>query len=295
MIGAAHVLMQAPSGVTPLLDSVNETARAAFSLRKLRAAYAGSAVRIRRSSDNAEQDIGFTVAGDFDATAATTFTGAGNGFVAKWYDQTANTYDAAQAGASYQPKLVNSGTVYAGPKASTYSIYGWPNGSSGYAVLPFNTLGLRWPFTISAVVKFLALANQDYVVSHQSSGTNGTIYNRGYSNNWQTGVKDATNTRTAQKAVSTNTWYAGIFLCDAVAGNYNKAGLNGSALANADGTTSSGTNGAYDSALFCRNDSLDQSYTLNGNIAECVIWASALSDAKRLIAEASVNAYYAIY
>lgn len=295
MIGAAHVLLQAPSGSVPLLDAVNETARCAFSLRKLRAAYAGSAVRLRRSSDNAEQDIGFS-SNDFDAASAVSFVGAGNnGFVAKWYDQGTNTYDAAQAGASYQPKLINSGTVYAGPKAGTYSIYGWPNGSSGYAVLPFNTLGLRWPFTISAVVKFFALANQDYVVSHQSAGNQGTIYNRGYGGNWQTGVKDATNTRTAQKAVSTNTWYAGIFLCDAVVGNYNKAGLNGSALANADGTTSAGTNGAYNSALFCRNDSLDQSYTLNGNMAECVIWADALSDTKRLIAQSNVNAYYAIY
>ena len=42
-----------------LLD-VYPNAAAAYSLRLLREAYSGSAIRVRRSSDSAEQDIGFT-------------------------------------------------------------------------------------------------------------------------------------------------------------------------------------------------------------------------------------------
>ena len=41
----------------------------------------GSAVRVRRSSDNSETDIGFTVNGNLDTAALLTFVGAGNGFV----------------------------------------------------------------------------------------------------------------------------------------------------------------------------------------------------------------------
>jgi len=50
------------------LDGLPASA-AAFSLRRLRSAYAGPAVRVRRSSDNAEADIGFTPAGDLDTRA----------------------------------------------------------------------------------------------------------------------------------------------------------------------------------------------------------------------------------
>jgi len=50
-------------GFVGLLDTYPDAA-AAYSLRKLRADYSGSAVRVRRSSDNTEQDIGFTTQGE---------------------------------------------------------------------------------------------------------------------------------------------------------------------------------------------------------------------------------------
>ena len=43
-----------------LLDQYGANITAAYSLRKLRTAYTGSAIRIRRFSDNSEQDIGLT-------------------------------------------------------------------------------------------------------------------------------------------------------------------------------------------------------------------------------------------
>jgi hypothetical protein len=46
-----------------ILDQIGAPSAAAYSLRKLRAAYAGNAIRVRRSSDNAELDIGFTASG----------------------------------------------------------------------------------------------------------------------------------------------------------------------------------------------------------------------------------------
>ena len=41
----------------------------------------GSPLRVRRSTDNAEIDIAFTVNGNLDTAALLTFVGAGNGFV----------------------------------------------------------------------------------------------------------------------------------------------------------------------------------------------------------------------
>jgi hypothetical protein len=93
-----------------LLDTYPNAA-VAYSIRKLRAAYTGSAIRVRRSSDNAEQNIGFTALGNLDTTALTSFCGAGNGFVTTWYDQSGNGRNATQTTAANQPQIVSSGVV----------------------------------------------------------------------------------------------------------------------------------------------------------------------------------------
>jgi hypothetical protein len=93
-----------------LLDLYPDAA-AAYSLRKLRADYTGAAVRIRRSSDNAESDIGF-LNNEFDSAAAQTFCGAGNGFVTTWYDQSLNGLNATQTTAANQYRIVNNGVIY---------------------------------------------------------------------------------------------------------------------------------------------------------------------------------------
>jgi len=92
-----------------LLDRYPNAA-AAYSVRKLRGAYTGSAIRVRRSSDNAETDIGFSGA-NLDTSALTSFCGASNGFVTTWYDQSGNGINATQTTAARQPQIVSSGSV----------------------------------------------------------------------------------------------------------------------------------------------------------------------------------------
>lgn len=94
---------------TGLLDTY-PGASAAYSLRKLRSAYTGNAIRVRRSSDNAEQDIAF-VGNDLDTASLLTFCGAGNGFVTTWYDQSGNANNAIQTTAFNQPQIVSSGAM----------------------------------------------------------------------------------------------------------------------------------------------------------------------------------------
>ena len=93
-----------------LLLDVYPSAAAAYSLRKLRDAYAGSAIRVRRSSDNTEQDIGF-VSNQLDTSTLTTFCSGTNGFVTTWYDQSGNGNNVTQSTAGSQPQIVNSGSV----------------------------------------------------------------------------------------------------------------------------------------------------------------------------------------
>ena len=69
---------------TPLLDTYTGAA-AAYSLRKLRTAYTGSAIRVRRSNDNAETDIGFNVFGELDTVSLAAHCGSNDGFVKTWY------------------------------------------------------------------------------------------------------------------------------------------------------------------------------------------------------------------
>jgi hypothetical protein len=97
------------------LDRVGLTsatpASPAYSLRKLSTAYSGKALQVRRSSDNALLDIGFTAGFDLDTTALKNFVGSGSGFVAKWYDQSGFAINAVQATTASQPRIVNSGVI----------------------------------------------------------------------------------------------------------------------------------------------------------------------------------------
>lgn len=93
---------------TGVLD-LYPNASAAYSVRKLKAD-ATNALRVRRSSDNAEQDIGF-VSEDLDTVSLLEFVGVGNGFVTTWYDQSGNGLDITNATAAQQPQIVSSGSV----------------------------------------------------------------------------------------------------------------------------------------------------------------------------------------
>jgi hypothetical protein len=105
---------------TSLLLDTYTGATVAYSLRRLRTAYTGNAIRVRRSSDNAEQDFGF-VSNVLDTASLLTFCGAGNGFITTWYDQSGNANNATQATAASQAQIVSSGAVITDPNTSKIS------------------------------------------------------------------------------------------------------------------------------------------------------------------------------
>ena len=95
--------------ISALLDSYSGAA-AAYSLRKLKSSYTGSAIRVRRSSDNTEMNIGFDSDGNLDTYALSSFVGTGNGFVSIWYDQS-GSYNLIQTTAANQPSIILSGSI----------------------------------------------------------------------------------------------------------------------------------------------------------------------------------------
>lgn len=99
----------APSFVG-LLDTYSGAA-AAYSLRRLSSTYTGNLIRVRRSSDNAEQNIGYDSNNVLDTASLLSFVGAGNGFVTTWYDQSGNGLNSSMSTAISQPRIVNAGVL----------------------------------------------------------------------------------------------------------------------------------------------------------------------------------------
>jgi hypothetical protein len=91
-----------------LLDTVTN-ASLAYSLRLINTSYSGNAVKVRRSLDNSEQDIGFS-SGSLNTASLLSFVGTYSGYVTTWYDQSGNTKNASQTTSGYQPRIVNAGT-----------------------------------------------------------------------------------------------------------------------------------------------------------------------------------------
>jgi len=123
------------SGATPLLLDTYSGAAAAYSLRKLRNGYTGSAIRVRENGTSSEADIGFDGSGNLDTTALASHCGANSGFVVTWYDQSGNAKNATQATAASQPAIVSSGSLIVNALGSPSVLsfrdaFGFPGSSS---------------------------------------------------------------------------------------------------------------------------------------------------------------------
>lgn len=80
-----------------------------YEMVKRFSAYTGPCIRVRRSSDNSEQNIGF-VNDLLDTSSLLSFVGAGNGFVTTFYTQV-GTANLIQGNGGAQPTIVSSGSL----------------------------------------------------------------------------------------------------------------------------------------------------------------------------------------
>jgi hypothetical protein len=100
-----------------ILDNI-PGAIGAYALTRLKA-FATKCLRVRRSSDNAETDIGF-IGNSLDTAALLSFVGSGNGYVSVWYDQSGLDNHLVQSTAASQPQIVNNGAITDGILFSTH-------------------------------------------------------------------------------------------------------------------------------------------------------------------------------
>lgn len=128
-----------------------------YSLRRLLSTYAGSAIRVRRSSDNAEQDIGFDATTKMlDIAALLAFIGANSGFVKTYYDQSGAGHDFTQATTTKQPRIVNAGTLDALGIFFNGTAYGMSTSATNGTTSAF-TMYFRGKVTTTSVVIMLEL------------------------------------------------------------------------------------------------------------------------------------------
>ncbi len=88
--------------------------QAAYGLRDLNTELDGAAIRVRRSSDDKEMDIGFDVHGQLDREALLDFVGRAatdKGYVTRWYDQSGNARDMAAKEPEHQGVIVDGGEL----------------------------------------------------------------------------------------------------------------------------------------------------------------------------------------
>lgn len=95
-----------------LLDFYTANLWAAWGITRLRSSadYAGPAIRVRRSSDDAETDISCAAGSTaLDSAAMLAWSGGDSVYVTTLYDQSGNGREAAQGTSGLQPRIVDAG------------------------------------------------------------------------------------------------------------------------------------------------------------------------------------------
>jgi hypothetical protein len=272
--------------VTPLLD-IYTNATHAYSLRKLRTAYTGSAIRVRRdSTGQAEQDIGFTSFGDLDTVALKNFVRNNSGFVVTWYDQqgSVNVTNATQAA---QPRIMLSGVIE--------RINGFPtiNTLTGRSLIGTVNIALS-NMSYFGVVNIQSTSGEDAIISLQVAGSS----NQYRSISARSGPLISLLSRTAagnflasSSIISLNTSYlfSGFWRSNTDREIFINGGNSGTSTNTSAGFT------ATKLLIFKLRDT--DAGTLNafrGKCSELVFFNSDQSANKTGI-ESNINSYYAIY
>ena len=256
-----------------LLDDYPNAA-AAYSLRKLDKDYTGNAIRVRRSNDNSEQNIGF-VGNDLDTASLKTFVGSASGFVTVWYDQSGNARNATQTTAANQPRIINAGTIQRENGDPTVFFDGSNDNMSTTHVMsyPFSTFTVskRSTTAISAII------------------ANGFISNMG-AGTWGLFTENASFILRARETFNASIAdNANLFLgYSSRISNISYVGLNGSSLNSANLFGAS----TYTASTFIGGTG--GSRLMNGLISEIIIYHSDLITNRNAI-ETNINSYYGIY
>lgn len=265
------------SGTTLFLDESGlGSADAAFSVaRKLRSAYSGSAIRVRRSSDSTEQDIGF-VSNELDTSTLATFCSGTDGFVVTIYDQSGNGRNLTQSTAANQPQIVSSGTILTAANSKPCARFDGSNDN-----MTTGSFTLSNPLTHFMVTKQISWTNGRRLLDGRTVNE-GNIQQSGSSPDLR--YFDGATGTTANSGAAVG---SSALLC-AIA---NGASSSFSVNAGADSTANLGTTTSGGITLSCTAGFLSFG---NQDFQELVSYASDKSS-NRTTARSNINAFYTLY
>jgi hypothetical protein len=276
MILASHGLIASSIGQINTLLDLYPNAAAAYSLRKLREAYTGSAIEVRRTNLDVA-DIGFTSTGELDTAALLAFTGTGvldNGFITKWYDQSGNARNASQATALNQPQIVSAGSVINQNSNPTIKF------NANNTILTFSSVT---PKTFWAVHKIDTVNPANYLMWDTTAIQGFFINGSDPSVNNKYGLFDATSAKLSTINGNTNRnlsyWHFS---------NLYNLGINGASSVEIASSTVQISISQMARTLAGSN------LGLNGNIQEIIIYSSNQAT-NRLGIEDNINDFYSIY
>jgi hypothetical protein len=262
---------------TPYLLDTYEGAAAAYSLRRLRSAYTGAAVRVRRASNNDELDIYFDGQGNLDTASLEAFCAGTDGFVKVWYDQGPGGNDAEQTTTASQPQIVDAGTV----------IYenGLPavefDGASSFLESGTLTTATQPISIITTSTSFNNTVSGAIISTNDANDINDFYrYDGGFAINAGTTLTSAPGVTYAN-----NTQYLRFSLFD---GGSSEIFVNGTSVVSGDANTA-GLNGTLWIGRFGVAGTI-----LTGVIQEVIIYASDQTSNRTGI-ETNVNDFYSIY
>jgi len=275
------------------LDSY-ANAQAAYSLRKLRAAYTGNCIKVRRSSDNTTQDIGFNSSLVLDTAALLAFCGSGDGFVHTWFDQSSFGRHAVNTSTGEQPKIVSSGSVieingkpaleFDGSNDNLITTATWaqnPNGALNTAVVCETNSFAAGQFTFNS---WEPVATSQVFASIFLSNSKGRVMAR-YANQALPRPDTTSTLSTGQQHIITST-----FDGDTTLAYYNGVEEDDKFFAN----TSSSTPRNNVKAVAIGARLSDQALSHNGTIQEAIVWSNSSGHDADQISE-DINDYYGAF
>lgn len=140
-----------------LLDNLGASVWAAWGFRLLRTAYAGPLLHVRRTSDNAVLDVGYTSSGDLDEAALSAFAGANSVVIDIIYDQSGNARNLVQVPADAQPRIINAGAY---DRINSRACF-YTDGADDF--LATAVASVAQPVTIASVVEMIDLTQYSFL------------------------------------------------------------------------------------------------------------------------------------